>query len=64
MSGGGGGTRVEKARTKGFICLRRGYVSTTCGSGIKCSRCNNRHHVSICLKRVPDSQPKENPTEC
>ena len=31
-----------------FICLRRGHISRTCQSRIKCLNCRGRHHVAIC----------------
>ena len=31
-----------------FICLRQNHTSHECHSTIRCSKCNGRHHVSIC----------------
>ena len=33
-----------------FVCLRRGHISRGCRSRSKCSKCNARHHVSICAQ--------------
>ena len=32
-----------------FVCLRKGHISRECRSQSKCSNCNGRHHVSVCL---------------
>ena len=44
-----------------FVCLRRGHISRECRSNMKCSKCNGRHHVSICSKST-DAQPQQNHT--
>ena len=31
-----------------FVCLCRGHVSRACRSNKRCSKCNGRHHISIC----------------
>ena len=32
-----------------FVCLRKHHTSQECRSTLKCTRCNGRHHVSICV---------------
>ena len=32
-----------------FVCLRKHHTSRECRSTLKCTRCNGRHHVSICV---------------
>ena len=31
-----------------FICLKRSHISKDCNSRMKCLKCGQRHHVSIC----------------
>ena len=38
-----------------FICLRKNHTSHECRSTIMCSKCNGRHHVSICGEGQPPS---------
>jgi hypothetical protein len=33
-----------------FICLRKYHRSRECRSAMKCSKCNGRHHVSLCVR--------------
>ena len=52
-------TRVEarkqilKSSGRCYTCLRKGHIGRDCRSRSKCTRCNGRHHISICEK---DSQ--------
>ena len=52
-------TRKQILRRTGrcFICLRRGHISRECRSTMKCTKCGNRHHTSICLKDSPHAEP-------
>lgn len=43
-----------------FVCLRKNHLSRDCRSTIKCTKCNGRHHVSICGGRQTSSDA--NPT--
>ena len=42
-----------------FLCLKRGHLSKTCHSSVKCSSCQRRHHSSICenLHTSSDANP-------
>ena len=44
-----------------FVCLHRGHISRECRSNMKCSKCNSRHHVTICSKST-DAQPQQSHT--
>ena len=33
-----------------FICLRKFHIQRNCRSALRCSVCNERHHISICQK--------------
>ena len=46
-----------------FVCLRRRHVSRDCRSSIRCSRCNGRHHTSLCASTSPQ-QDQFNPQPC
>ena len=52
-------TRVEarkqilKSSGRCYTCLRKGHIGRDCRSRSKCTRCNGRHHISICER---DSQ--------
>ena len=39
---------ILKPAGRCFVCLRRHYLSRDCRSSTKCTRCNGRHHTSIC----------------
>ena len=55
-------SRREVLRKTGrcYICLRKGHVSRTCRSRIKCLTCHGRHHVAICsvAARPKTEEPK------
>ena len=36
-----------------FVCLRKFRRSRDCRSTMRCSHCNGRHHVSLCMKNQP-----------
>lgn len=42
-------TRRSSLRKNGrcFVCLRRGHISRTCNSKIKCQKCKGRHHAAV-----------------
>ena len=40
---------------KCFVCLRKGHISRECRSSKRCSKCQGRHHISICSQGVGDS---------
>ena len=42
--------KILKKSGRCFVCLKRGHISKECRSKYKCSKCGNRHHVSICSK--------------
>ncbi|GFR13275.1 histone H3.3 [Trichonephila clavata] len=33
-----------------YICLRRGHMSHSCSSNVKCIICNKRHYAVLCSK--------------
>lgn len=43
-----------------YICLRRGHIGRDCRSHTRCSKCNGRHHVSICER--DSKEPTRPPT--
>ena len=47
--------RKQALQTAGrcFVCLRRGYVGRECRSHTQCTKCNGRHHISICSQQHP-----------
>ena len=50
------GDRRQILRTTGrcFVCLKRRHVSRDCHSSTRCSKCNGRHHTSLCFNgRAP-----------
>ena len=55
-------SRREVLRKTGrcYICLRKGHVSRSCQSRIKCLNCKGRHHVAICsaVMRPKIEEPK------
>ena len=40
--------RILKTSGRCFVCLKKHHISRDCRSTLKCSKCNGRHHVSIC----------------
>uniref|UniRef100_A0A1X7TZM9 Uncharacterized protein n=1 Tax=Amphimedon queenslandica TaxID=400682 RepID=A0A1X7TZM9_AMPQE len=42
-----------------FVGLKRGHVSVACRSSIKCSKCGNRHHISICPRNDSDKHAQQ-----
>ena len=55
-------SRREILRKTGrcYVCLRKGHVSRSCQSRIKCLNCKGRHHVAICsaVTRPKIEEPK------
>ena len=47
--------QILKRTGRCFICLKKNHTSRECPSTIKCSKCNGRHHVSICDENQPPS---------
>ena len=45
---------VLKRAGRCFICLRRNHISKDCTSKMKCFKCGQRHHVSICASDIGD----------
>ena len=43
-----------------FTCLRKGHISRNCRRNIRCSHCNDWHHVSICSKKGSLDKTKDN----
>ena len=39
---------ILRNKAKCFVCLKSGHLAKNCHSRIKCYKCNNRHHISIC----------------
>lgn len=54
--------RKRKLREGGrcFKCLRRGHIASQCRTGLNCSSCGGRHHVSLCLQ---SAKPQSRPTQ-
>ena len=44
--------KILKKSGRCFVCLKRGHISKECWSKYKCSKCGNRHHVSIFALRL------------
>lgn len=42
--------QILRRTARCFICLRRGHISSQCRSSNRCTRCKERHHISICNK--------------
>ena len=42
-----------------FNCLRQGHMTRNCRSRARCTKCGEKHHVSICLKsgNTPETEP-------
>ena len=40
-----------------FICLKKNHMSRDCRSTMKCTKCNGRHHVSICSESQVRNSP-------
>ena len=42
--------RKQALRRSGrcYICLRRNHIARKCHSNIKCTECDERHHVAVC----------------
>ena len=54
--------KILKKSGRCFVCLKRGHISKECRSKYKCSKCGNRHHVTICYKNPVSDTPKDNPS--
>ena len=39
---------IFRNKAKCFICLKSGHIARHCKSTMKCFRCQQRHHISIC----------------
>ena len=39
---------ILKKAGRCFVCLKRHHLSRNCRSPVNCTRCNGRHHTSIC----------------
>ena len=42
-----------------LVCLRKGHISKSCRSNLKCSRCSGKHHSSICSSTAQNASPSE-----
>ena len=40
-----------------YICLKKGHTAGTCKSNLRCVKCRERHHASICYKSSDKSKP-------
>ena len=40
---------ILKKTGRCFVCLKRHHMSKDCCSPLSCTRCNGRHHTSICM---------------
>ena len=40
--------RILKTSGRCYVCLRKYHMSRDCRSNSRCTKCNGRHHVSIC----------------
>ena len=50
--------QVLKTSGRCFVCIKKHHISRDCRSTLKCSKCNGRHHFSIC--RGEPSRPATN----
>ena len=39
---------ILRNKAKCFVCLKSSHIARQCKSGMKCFKCGNRHHISIC----------------
>ena len=42
--------RLIRESGRCFNCLRKEHIGRDCHSSSKCSKCNGRHHTSICMR--------------
>ena len=56
-------TRKQRLKKAGrcFICLKRFHLGRNCHSTSRCSKCNGRHHVSICQNTQKEVRPLDKP---
>ena len=54
--------KVLKKSGRWFVCLKRGHISKECRSKYKCSKCGNRHHVTICSKSPVSNATTDTPS--
>ena len=47
---------ILKKTGRCFVCLKRHHMSKDCRSPLSCTRCNGRHHTSICMSHA-STQP-------
>ena len=56
--------QILKRTGRCFVCLQRGHVGRECASGSRCTKCEGRHHVSICYgTRQADNGPSDTPSQ-
>ena len=51
--------KILKKSGRCFVCLKRGHISKECRSKYRCSKCGNRHHVTICSKTPVSDTPSD-----
>ena len=39
---------ILRRKARCFVCLRHGHMARQCSSTMKCFKCQQRHHISIC----------------
>ena len=44
---------ILRNKAKCFICLKSGHIARNCNSRMRCFKCRNRRHISICDKENP-----------
>ena len=56
-------TRKQRLKKTGrcFVCLKRFHLGRNCHSTLRCSKCNGRHHVSICQNTRRDEKSLDKP---
>ena len=54
--------KILKKSGRCFVCLKRGHISKECRSKYKCSKCGNRHHVTICSKSPVSNATTDTPS--
>lgn len=57
-----GRRQVLRQTRRCYVCLRQNHISRNCRSSNRCSRCNGKHHVSVCPRMEPTESQKPTPS--